>query len=671
MTDQEHDEPLEGAEIPDDAETAASADDPAEAADAAVVEASADLDDIDDDDDEGVGDLEDDEDDDDPIEAAFDDDDFDDVDDDDDDRSVDASADDVDDEEDDDQEVGEDDDDDEAPIAASEDPPEIPLDQIDTDALWVVRRLRAKGHEAYLTGGCVRDLLLGREPKDFDVATAAHPDEVKKVFRNCRLIGRRFRLAHITFPGGKVIETATFRANPNDEADEEELEGDLLVERDNVFGNVEEDARRRDLTINGLFYDPIDGKVLDYVDGRKDLDARLIRTIGDPEIRFQEDPVRILRAIKFATRLGFDIEASTAAAMKHHVEELVRCAPARLQDEIQKLLLSGHAAHAFSLMEQIGVIDALMPELVAGLNDDGLAARELSEEEQEAFRDKVRRERRAAARAAKAAEEPTDPGAEPASTADEIPPVELDADAEPFAEATAADAAETAEVPEAPDAAAEPVDADVSDGDASDGEQERAAPEEAAADAEVVDEEPIEVPTHGAAPLSPAERRQRLEALLAALDQVRAREVQIASSVALGALLLPVWEAMRAAPVDEDAWLDSLGATWTERLRMTRRDRETIQRLMVATEELRPARRFGQSARGLVSRPWFREALLLYTLVLVAEGGDLGEVGAWKAIAHHYERPYRQPRLGEREPKPRRSRRRSAPRGRSRRRGGR
>jgi poly(A) polymerase len=245
-------------------------------------------------------------------------------------------------------------------------PPEIPLHLVDADALWVVKRLHAKGFEAYLTGGCVRDLLLGRTPKDFDVATAAHPNQVKSVFRNCRLVGRRFRLAHVFFPSGKVIETATFRANPIDTL--EDLPDDLLVERDNVFGNVEEDARRRDLTVNGLFYDPLHGKVLDFVDGRKDLEARLIRTIGDPEVRFREDPVRILRAIKFATRLGFSIEEKTFAAMKAHVGELVRCAPARLQEEILRLLTSGHAHEAMRLCEDVGVTRAILPELEAAFD---------------------------------------------------------------------------------------------------------------------------------------------------------------------------------------------------------------------------------------------------------------------------------------------------------------
>jgi tRNA nucleotidyltransferase/poly(A) polymerase len=238
---------------------------------------------------------------------------------------------------------------------------EIPLAAIDEDALWVVKRLRAKGFEAYLTGGCVRDLLLGRTPKDFDVATAAHPNQVRAVFRNCRLVGRRFRLAHVFFPSGKVIETATFRANPTDTL--EDLPEDLLVARDNVFGTVEEDARRRDLTINGLFYDPVAGKVLDFVNGRADLDARLIRTIGDPDIRFQEDPVRILRAVKFATRLGFNVEETTWAAMCRHVGGLVRCAPARLQEELLRLLTSGHAAASWDLCAKAGVTQVMLPEL--------------------------------------------------------------------------------------------------------------------------------------------------------------------------------------------------------------------------------------------------------------------------------------------------------------------
>src|SRR4029077_12735026 len=187
----------------------------------------------------------------------------------------------------------------------------IPHEQIDSTAQKVVRRLTRNGFSAYLVGGCVRDLLLGRKPKDFDVATSATPPEIKALFRNCRIIGRRFRLAHIFF-GPKIIETSTFRANPREveivegesaEATPELSEPELLIRRDNVFGTAEEDARRRDFTINGLFYDLDADRVIDYVEGLPDLERRTVRTIGDPDIRFREDPVRILRAIKFAARL--------------------------------------------------------------------------------------------------------------------------------------------------------------------------------------------------------------------------------------------------------------------------------------------------------------------------------------------------------------------------------
>lgn len=245
---------------------------------------------------------------------------------------------------------------------------EISPDRIDLNAMWVVRRLRAKGHEAYLTGGCVRDLLLNRTPKDFDVATSARPEEVKSIFRNCRLIGRRFLLAHVVFPGNKIIETATFRANPSEEVtnSEDETE-DLLVVQDNVYGTMKEDAFRRDLTINGLFYDPVAGKVIDYVGGCEDLAKGLIRTIGDPDVRLQEDPVRILRAIRFAERLGFTIEDNTLRAMKEHAKDILRCAPARLQEEVVRLLTSGHSWGSMQRCLDVGILNYLMPELLEGL----------------------------------------------------------------------------------------------------------------------------------------------------------------------------------------------------------------------------------------------------------------------------------------------------------------
>lgn len=257
---------------------------------------------------------------------------------------------------------------------------EIEPSRIDLNALWVVRRLRAKGHEAYLTGGCVRDLLLNKKPKDFDVATSAKPEEVRAIFRNSRLIGRRFLLAHVIFPGGKIIETATFRANPSEEIEEENGE-DLLVVQDNVYGTIKEDAFRRDLTVNGLFYDPVEGKVIDYVDGRADLEARLIRTIGDPEIRLQEDPVRILRAIRFAKALDFSIEEKTLMAMRNHAKDLVRCAPARLQEEIIRLLNGGHAKECMALAFEIGALGALLPELIEGLSEGHPEEKSITESE--------------------------------------------------------------------------------------------------------------------------------------------------------------------------------------------------------------------------------------------------------------------------------------------------
>jgi poly(A) polymerase len=247
-------------------------------------------------------------------------------------------------------------------------PPEIPVERLDSDALKVVARLRHMRHKAYFVGGCVRDLLLDAKPKDFDIATDAHPGEVRAIFRNCRLIGRRFRLAHVYFRGGKVIEVATFRKNPTDVAEDVgEGDGDLLITRDNVFGTAEEDAVRRDFTVNGLFYDVATGEVIDYVGGRADLESRRIATIGDPEIRMREDPVRLLRAIRFASRLGFTIAPDTFEAMRRHAGELARCAPARVLEEIFKLLRCGGSARAFELMRASGALPVILPALGAAL----------------------------------------------------------------------------------------------------------------------------------------------------------------------------------------------------------------------------------------------------------------------------------------------------------------
>jgi poly(A) polymerase len=257
---------------------------------------------------------------------------------------------------------------------------QIAPDQIDPDAAKVVQRLRRYDHAAYLVGGCVRDLLLGRKPKDFDVVTSATPNEIKRLFRNCRIIGRRFRLAHIFF-GPKIIETSTFRANPR-ELEEEEGEGteaesgDLLIRRDNVFGTPEEDARRRDFTINGLFYDLETGHVIDHVAGLADLEARTVRTIGDPDIRFREDPIRILRAVKFAARCELTIEPETYRRMMEHRQEITKCAQARVSEEFYRLLRAGAAKRSMELLVETDMLDLLAPEISRGLksppeDDDG------------------------------------------------------------------------------------------------------------------------------------------------------------------------------------------------------------------------------------------------------------------------------------------------------------
>lgn len=236
---------------------------------------------------------------------------------------------------------------------------ELPHHLIDRDALDVVRRLRRAGHVAYLVGGCVRDLSLGFTPKDFDVATSARPEEIRAVFRNCRIIGRRFRLAHVFFRGGKVIETSTFRANVT--APESEEDADLLIRHDNVFGSEEEDALRRDFTINGLFYDPNSGRIIDHVGGLDDLRLRRVRMIGNPDIRLREDPVRILRAVRIAAKTNLSIDPELLAAMERHRGELPRCSPARLFEERMRLFRSGSGEKGLRLLEQTAVLAAVLP----------------------------------------------------------------------------------------------------------------------------------------------------------------------------------------------------------------------------------------------------------------------------------------------------------------------
>jgi poly(A) polymerase len=260
---------------------------------------------------------------------------------------------------------------------------------VDPDALKVLYRLHEHNYIAYLVGGSVRDLLLQRRPKDFDIGTSAHPHQVKKLFRNCWIIGRRFRLAHVKY-GNKTIEVATFRQNvaasefaaePDAGIDigetpliEAASEGgrtprrraeDHLIERDNTYGTPEEDAFRRDFTVNALFYDIGTFSIIDYVGGLQDLSARLIRSIGDPDVRFLEDPVRMLRAVVLAARLQFTIDEPVLDAISTHAHEIARSSPARLVEEFYKILRSGHGEDAFRQLRATGLLKEVTPELAA------------------------------------------------------------------------------------------------------------------------------------------------------------------------------------------------------------------------------------------------------------------------------------------------------------------
>jgi poly(A) polymerase len=253
---------------------------------------------------------------------------------------------------------------------------EISRKLVSPNALRVLYRLKDNGYLAYLVGGCVRDLLLGREPKDFDVVTIATPNEVKRLFRNCRLIGRRFRLAHIHYQD-EIIEVATFRSQTPDEPEpelEQAAETDLrhrhprqlksdegMILRDNVYGSPEEDALRRDFTINALAYNIVDFSIIDYTGGLADLNAGIIRTIGDPDVRFQEDPVRMLRSVRFAAQLGFTFEDATRKALVAAADTIVRAAPPRIYEEILKLFLSGEGAKCYDLLRRTGLFAALFP----------------------------------------------------------------------------------------------------------------------------------------------------------------------------------------------------------------------------------------------------------------------------------------------------------------------
>jgi poly(A) polymerase len=248
-------------------------------------------------------------------------------------------------------------------------------------ALKTMSRLRAAGYQAYLVGGSVRDLLLGQRPKDFDIATDASPEQVRELFRNSRIIGRRFRIVHVRF-GPEVIEVTTFRGRHDSSEPDVDDDSDVAINpnavrsetgmllRDNVYGTREEDAERRDFTVNALYYTTEDFAVYDFANGMSDLHAKLIRIIGDPETRYREDPVRMLRAIRFAAKLGFAIEPGTATPIRTLAPMLRNVPAARMFDETLKLLMTGHGVATFDLMNEYGLFEALFPASAAAIDDE-------------------------------------------------------------------------------------------------------------------------------------------------------------------------------------------------------------------------------------------------------------------------------------------------------------
>ncbi|HMG19964.1 MAG TPA: polynucleotide adenylyltransferase PcnB [Kofleriaceae bacterium] len=469
--------------------------------------------------------------------------------------------------------------------------PSLDRAAIDPDADRVVRKLTRAGHKAYLVGGCVRDLLVAKTPKDFDVATSATPNEIKSTFRNCRIIGRRFRLAHVFF-GAKIIETSTFRANPRDEDDH-----DLLIRRDNVFGTETEDARRRDFTINGLFYDVEREEVIDHVGGLADLDAKLVRTIGDPDIRFQEDPVRILRAIKFAARLDFGFEPGTWRALLRWRGEISKCAPPRLLEEIHRLMRGGAARRSFELLVETGVLAVLSPYLAGLLEGEGAPATA-----------------------------PPIAGTVPRSTIakieyDEEDPAEHDPD----------------DPPEDVDGEGDETDDDADDDDDADAADDA---DEAEADGEALDDEErawhrvwADEPAARPAAAAPVRlsfvssgrelvrRRTLAWAALPWIDKAVADGRDPSNAVAFGALLAPfLSDDLRGGELA--GAVQELAHPLIVQLHVTRRDSERMRYLLVALRKLLAAGKRGANAELAGGREVIDEAVLLFELMERAAGKE-------------------------------------------------
>lgn len=244
--------------------------------------------------------------------------------------------------------------------------------QISKNALQVINTLKDAGYEAYIVGGAVRDLLLQKSPKDFDIATNAHPEQIKRLFRNCRLVGRRFRLAHILF-GRDIIEVATFRAASHDDnsSQDRKVDDDGFLVRDNVYGTIEDDALRRDFTINALYYDPIHNVIVDYTNGFENLKDGVLKLIGEPEVRFREDPVRMLRAVRFEVKLGFDLPKDLVYAIHQMSYLLQTVSPARMFDEVIKLLLNGQGNAIYQRLRHYHLFGQVFPQTERALIELG------------------------------------------------------------------------------------------------------------------------------------------------------------------------------------------------------------------------------------------------------------------------------------------------------------
>lgn len=233
-------------------------------------------------------------------------------------------------------------------------------DQLSKNALSVIAKLQKEGFDAYIVGGGIRDLIKGLKPKDFDIVTNCQPNEIRKLFKNSRIIGRRFQLVHITF-SDEIVEATTFRSGKNEDEESIQINDGGRIIRDNMWGTQEEDVFRRDFTINSIYYNPFSKEVIDYTAGVKDLKARVIKFIGNPEQRIKEDPIRILRAVRFASKLDFSIEKKALPIIKKYKAQITEMPPARVYEEVIKLFLLGHGERSYKILKELGIFEILFP----------------------------------------------------------------------------------------------------------------------------------------------------------------------------------------------------------------------------------------------------------------------------------------------------------------------